>query len=158
MPDNDTHSEQKCFGMENKMKLTTDYMVGNTAIQIINTGRRIKIVDVEKAKVRRSIMKHLIIALAITGMLITLCFYVVRLENQKVLLNRSVYTLQTQVDKIAKENVLLEKQEQEIPVDYDEIYDRALALGMRFPTNDQIGTYNVEKSTAIRLKKAGAEE
>ena len=139
------------------MKLTTDYMVGNTAIQIINTGKRIKVVDVEKAKVRRSIVKHLIVALAITGILITLCFYVVRLENQKVLLNRSVYTLQTQVDKIAKENVLLQKQEQEVPVDYEEIYDQAVALGMRFPTNEQIEVYNASKSTAIRLKNSDLE-
>lgn len=140
------------------MKLTTDYMVGNTAIQIINTGKRIRVVDVEKAKVRRSFVKHLIVALAITGILITLCFYVVRLENQKVLLNRSVYSLQSQVDKIAKENILLQKQEQEVPVDYEEIYDKALALGMRFPTNEQIEAYCATKSTAIRLKNSGPED
>lgn len=140
------------------MKLTTDYMVGNTAIQIINTGKRIKVVDVEKAKVRRSIVKHLIVALAITGILITLCFYVVRLENQKVMLNRSVYTLQSQVDQIAKENVLLQKQEQEVPVDYEELYDKAVALGMRFPTNEQIEVYSAEKSTAIRMKNSGQED
>lgn len=140
------------------MKLTMDYMVGNTAIQIINTGKKIKVVDVEKAKVRRSIVKHLIVALAITGILITLCFYVVRLENQKVLLNRAVYTLQSQVDRIAKENVSIQKQEQEVPVDYEEIYKKALSLGMRFPTKEQIGTYSAEKSTAIRLKNSGQED
>ena len=139
------------------MRLTTDYMVGNTAIQIINTGKKIRVVDVEKAKVRRSFVKHLIVALAITGILITLCFYVVRLENQKVLLNRSVYSLQSQVDKIEKENILLQKQEQEVPVDYEEIYDRAVALGMRFPTNEQIEEYSAAKSTAIRLKNSDLE-
>ena len=31
---------------EDRMKITTDYIVGNTAIQIVNTGKRIKVIDI----------------------------------------------------------------------------------------------------------------
>lgn len=133
------------------MKTTMDYMVGNTAIQIINKGKKIKVVDVKKEKIRRSIVKHLALSLIITGLLVSSCFYVVRLENQKVLLNQSVYTLQLQVEEMAKENVMLQKEEEEVPMDYEVILKKALALGMNFPTNQQIGTYSAEKSTAVRV-------
>ena len=82
------------------MKATMEYMVGNTAVQIINTGNKIKVVDVEKQRIRKSIWKHLSIALTITGMLVTLCFYVVRLENQKNLLDQSVYHLQAHAHQV----------------------------------------------------------
>lgn len=133
------------------MKTTMDYMVGNTAIQIINKGKRIKVVDVKKEKARRSIFKHIAIALILTGLLVSSCFYVVRLQNQKVLLDQSVYALQIQIDKMAKENVVLQKEQQEVPIDYDEIFKKALDLGMDFPTNQQLGTYTAEKSTAVRV-------
>lgn len=132
------------------MRVTVDYMIGNTAIQIINKGNKIKIVDVEKEKVRKSIIKHLIVALMVAALLIASCFYVVRLENQKVMLNKEVYTLQTEVDNITKENMVLRKEEQNLPIDYEAILKSALALGMHFPTNQQIEKYDVEKSTAVR--------
>ena len=37
------------------MKVTMDYVVGNTAIQIVNTGKKVKIVDVEKQKKKRNV-------------------------------------------------------------------------------------------------------
>ena len=37
------------------MKVTMDYVVGNTAIQIVNTGKKVKIVDVEKQKKKRNL-------------------------------------------------------------------------------------------------------
>lgn len=136
------------------MRTTVDYMIGNTAIQIINKGNKIKIVDVEKEKVRKSTIKHLIVALMAAGLLIASCFYVVRLENQKVMLNKEVYTLQTEVDNITKENMVLRKEEENLPIDYDVILKRALALGMHFPTNQQIEKYAVEKSTVVRASLA----
>ena len=99
------------------MKTTMDYMVGNTAIQIVNTGKRIKIVDVEKEE----------------------------------LLDRHVYQLQTQVSALEKENVILQRQGEEIAVNYNEIFKKAKGLGMRFPTNQQLETYTMEKSTAVRV-------
>lgn len=133
------------------MKTTMDYMVGNTAIQIINKGNKIKVVDVKKEKVRRRIVKHLLSTLIITAMLVVMCFYVVRMENQKVLLDKAVFTLQSQIDKMEKNNIMLQKEEQEEPINYNVIYKKALALGMKFPTNEQMGTYSVEKSTTVRV-------
>ena len=46
------------------MKVTMDYVVGNTAIQIVNTGKKVKIVDVEKQKKKRKFIKQWIIASA----------------------------------------------------------------------------------------------
>ena len=133
------------------MKTTMDYMIGNTAIQLVNTGKKIKIIDVEKQKERRSLLKALLVSSVIIGMFVASCFYVVRLENQRVLLDQSVYSLQCQIDDMQKENNVLRKEQQELAIDYDRIYKRALALGMRFPKSGQIGVYKPEKSTAIRI-------
>lgn len=133
------------------MKTTMDYMVGNTAIQIINTGKKIKIVDVEKEKVRKKFLARLILVTLIAAMLMVTCFYVVQLQNRRALLDREIYTLQTQVEDLQKENLVLEKQNAEVAIDYEGIYNKALELGMRFPTNQQIQTYTVEKSTAVRI-------
>lgn len=133
------------------MKTTMDYMIGNAAIQIINTGKKIKVIDVKKKKVRQNILKHFAVAATVTLLLITSCFYVVHLENEKVILDKQLYALQSQVDDIAKENVGLRKQELEVPIDYDEIFARAKEMGMNFPTNKQIGSYEVDKSTAVRI-------
>lgn len=133
------------------MKTTMDYMIGNTAVQIINKGKRIKVVDVKKEKIRRRIWKQFVLAVTLTGLLVGSCFYIVRLQNQKALLDQSVYQLQVQVDQMTKENVVLQKEEQEVPVDYHMIFKKALELGMNFPTNRQIGTYKSEKSSAVRV-------
>lgn len=140
------------------MRATMDYMVGNTAIQIRSRKNKITVIDVRKERVRKSILKHLLVALVITGLLILLCFYVVRLENQKVMLDKSVYVLQSQVDDIIKGNVVLQKEEESLLVDYDTIYEKALMMGMKFPKKQQVGTYDAQKSTAVRLNKTKAAE
>ena len=91
------------------MKITMDYMVGNTAIQIVNTGRKIKIVDVEKRAVKKIFWKRFFVVSFLAAALMVACFYVVRLENQKVLLNQQVYELQAQVKDMEKENLMMEK-------------------------------------------------
>ena len=133
------------------MKTTMDYMVGNTAIQIVNTGRKIKIVDVEKRAVKKRFWKRFFMVSFIAAALMVACFYVVRLENQKVLLDQQVYELQAQVKDLEKENLVMEKQNEEVPIDYQDIYNRALGLGLKFPTEQQVQTYTVEKSTAVRM-------
>ncbi len=132
------------------MKTTMDYMVGNTAIQIVNTGKKIKIIDVEKKKIRKRFWKHFFVASFVAAALVVICFHVVHLENYRDLLDRQVYLLQAQVNTLEKENVNLKRQDEEIAVDYNEIFKKAKSLGMRFPTNRQIETYTVEKSTAVR--------
>ena len=129
------------------MKVTMDYVVGNTAIQIVNTGKKVKIVDVEKQKKKRKFIKQWIIASAASLVLILSCFQIVRMENQEVLLNQ----LASQIDVLEKENLALKKQEADVTISYDDLFARAKSLGMKFPTNCQVQTYTVEKSTAVRL-------
>lgn len=133
------------------MKTTMDYMVGNTAIQIVNTGRKIKIVDVEKRKVKKRFWKRFFVISLFAAALMMACFHVVRLENHKVLLDQQVYALQAQVENLEKENLVLEKQNEGVAIDYQDIYSKARNLGMKFPTDQQIQTYTVEKSTAVRM-------
>jgi len=125
--------------------------VGNTAIQIVNTGKKVKIVDVEKQKKKRKFIKQWIIASAASLVLILSCFQIVRMENQEVLLNKQVYKLASQIDVLEKENLALKKQEADVTISYDDLFARAKSLGMKFPTNCQVQTYTVEKSTAVRL-------
>lgn len=127
-------------------------MVGNTAIQIVNTGKKIKVVDVKKRKARTSIIKHFVIASAVTILLVISCFYVVHLENMNVMLDKQVYLLQSQIDNMEKENIVLRKQQLEIPLDYELIFAKARDMGMDFPTKEQIGVYEVEKSTTLRIR------
>lgn len=136
---------------EDIVKVTMDYVVGNTAIQIVNTGKKVKIVDVEKQKKKRKFIKQWVIASAASLVLILSCFQIVRMENQEVLLNKQVYQLASQVDVLEKENLALKKQEADVTISYDDLFARAKALGMKFPTNYQVQTYAVEKSTAVRL-------
>lgn len=136
------------------MKTTLDYMVGNTAIQIVNTGKRIKIIDVEKEKIRKRFWKRFLVVFFMAALLTIACFHVVKMENHKVLLDRQVYRLQSQVNVLEKENVILRRQNEEVAIDYNEIFKRARRLGMHFPTNQQLETYTVEKSTAVRLGAA----
>lgn len=133
------------------MKTTLDYMVGNTAIQIVNTGKRIKVIDVEKEKNRKRFWKRFFIVSFMAALLTVTCFHVVKMENHKVLLDRQVYRLRSQINVLEKENVILRRQNEEVAIDYNEIFERAKGLGMRFPTNRQLETYTVEKSTAVRM-------
>ena len=136
---------------EDIVKVTMDYVVGNTAIQIVNTGKKVKIVDVEKQKKKRKFIKQWIIASAASLVLILSCFQIVRMENQEVILNKQVYQLASQIDVLEKENLALKKQEADVTISYDDLFARAKALGMKFPTNCQVQAYTVEKSTAVRL-------
>lgn len=133
------------------MKITTDYVIGNTAIQIVNTGKRIKIVDVEKRARKKRFWKRCCVTL-LTGILIlSSCFYVVDLQNTKVFLDKQVYALEGQIDTLEKENLILTKKNSGNVFNYNEIFQKARKMGMNFPTNDQIYYYDAGKSTAVRI-------
>lgn len=136
------------------MKTTTDYMIGNTAIQIVNTGKKIKIVDVEKQKVRKRFWKKFCLTLLTGSIVLTSCFYVVNLQNTKVFLDKQVYVLQGQIDDLEKENIILEKENEKVKIDYDEVYQKARELGMVFPTYKQLYYYDANKSTAVRINQS----
>lgn len=133
------------------MKNTLDYMVGNTAIQIINKGNKIKIVDVEKQKIKKKFLKKCA-AVVLTGVVaLGSCLYVVDLQNTKVFLDRQVYILQGEIDALEKENNQLAGEGKQEAVDYEKILARAKELGMDFPQRGQICKYTADKSTAVRV-------
>lgn len=66
------------------MKSTTEYMIGNTAVQIVNKGKRICVVDVKKRKQKGRMVKRGLVTVIMAAMLTVACFYVVRLNNQQV--------------------------------------------------------------------------
>ena len=128
-----------------------DYMVGNTAVQIINTGKRIKIINVEKEKRKRRMIRSALIGLTTAAITVGSCFYVVTMQNTETMLDRQVYSLQGEIDELQKENSRLQKENENRELDYDEIMERARELGMRFPTKAQVFTYHFGKSTAVRV-------
>lgn len=135
------------------MKSTMDYMVGNTAIQIVNKGNRIKIINVEKEKKKKKFLKKCIASMLVGIVTLSSCMYVVELNNARVLLDSQVYTLQEEISELEKEIVVAREDGQKV-IDYEEIFEKAKSMGMDFPQNEQIYRYTVEKSTAVRIKSS----
>ncbi len=140
------------------MKTTQDYLIGNTAVQIIHTRKRIKVVDVEKEKRRKRWVRGfcataLSVVLAFAG-----CFYVVGLQNEKVLLDQQVYSLQNDIEQIQKENSALERKTENLTLNYPEIFQMAKKLGMRFPQKGQKYTYDSSRCTLVRFHGDGGGE
>lgn len=135
------------------MKTTMEYMVGNTAVQIVNTGKRIKVIDIKKEKKKRKAVKILCFsALAVCAMAWS-CFTAVNLQNKQTMLDKEVYALQAEIENMEHENAMLAREYESEAINYDEIFARAKEMGMRFPTPDQLCRYTVQKSTAIRMNK-----
>lgn len=136
------------------MKITTDYLIGNTAIQIVNTGRKIKVIDVEKKAMKTRFWKKCCMMVLTGAIILSSCFYVVDLQNTKVFLDKQVYALEGEIDALEKENLVLSKKTTGNVVSYDEILRKARKMGMDFPTNEQIFYYNAGKSTAVRVNSS----
>lgn len=139
------------------MKTTMEYTVGNTAIQIVNTGKKIKVIDVKKEKMKRKVAKRLCISLLTVCAMVWCCFTVVNLQNTQTMLDREVYSLQAEIENLEHENSLLAREYESQTIDYDKIFAKAKALGMRFPTSDQLYQYTVQKSTAVRINKGNTQ-
>ena len=134
------------------MKSTTEYMIGNTGVQIVNKGKRICVVDVEKRKQKDRIVKRGLVTVIMAAMLTVACFYVVRLNNQQVILGDSVQRLQDQVTVLKEKTEEMKREASDAALDYDTIFSKAKKLGMKFPKQDQVYDYKVQKSTAVRVK------
>lgn len=134
------------------MKSTTEYMIGNTAVQIVNKGKRICVVDVKKRKQKGRMVKRGLVTVIMAAMLTVACFYVVRLNNQKVILGDSVQRLQDQVTVLKEKTEEMKREASDAALDYDTIFSKAKKLGMKFPKQDQVYDYKVQKSTAVRVK------
>ena len=135
------------------MKSTTEYMIGNTAVQIVNKGKRICVVDVKKRKQKGRMVKRGLVTVIMAAMLTVACFYVVRLNNQQVILGDSVQRLQDQVTVLKEKTEEMKREASDAALDYDTIFSKAKKLGMKFPKQDQVYDYKVQKSTAVRVKK-----
>lgn len=134
------------------MKSTTEYMIGNTAVQIVNKGKRICVVDVKKKKQKGRMVKRGLVTVIMAAMLTVACFYVVRLNNQQVILGDSVQRLQDQVTVLKEKTEEMKREASDAALDYDTIFSKAKKLGMKFPKQDQVYDYKVQKSTAVRVK------
>ena len=134
------------------MKSTTEYMIGNTAVQIVNKGKRICVVDVKKRKQKGRMVKRGLVTVIMAAMLTVACFYVVRLNNQQVILGDSVQRLQDQVTVLKEKTEEMKREASDAALDYDTIFSKAKKLGMKFPKQDQVYDYKVQKSTAGRVK------
>ena len=134
------------------MKSTTEYMIGNTAVQIVNKGKRICVVDVKKRKQKGRMVKRGLVTVIMAAMLTVACFYVVRLNNQQVILGDSVQRLQDQVTVLKEKTEEMKREASDAALDYDTIFSKAKKLGMKFPKQDQVHDYKVQKSTAVRVK------
>ncbi|CCZ90367.1 MAG: hypothetical protein ACLTHH_05525 [Eubacterium sp.] len=134
------------------MKSTTEYMIGNTAVQIVNKGKRICVVDVKKRKQKGRMVKRGLVTVIMAAMLTVACFYVVRLNNQQVILGDSVQRLQDQVTVLKEKTEEMKREASDAALDYDTIFSKAKKLGMKFPKQDQVYDYKVQKSTAVRVK------
>ncbi len=134
------------------MKSTTEYMIGNTAVQIVNKGKRICVVDVEKRKQKGRMVKRGLVTVIMAAMLTVACFYVVRLNNQQVILGDSVQRLQDQVTVLKEKTEEMKREASDATLDYDTIFSKAKKLGMKFPKQNQVYDYKVQKSTAVRVK------
>lgn len=136
------------------MKNTLDYMAGNTAIRIVNKGKKIRIVDVEKEKKKKKFRKKCIATTLAALLVLSGCMYVVALQNTQVFLEEEVYELKEETRGLEEENRLLARNVEQREVDYKKIYAKAKALGMRFPQKEQIYKYTADKSTAVRVNKS----
>lgn len=134
------------------MKSTTEYMIGNTAVQIVNKRKRICVVDVKKRKQKGRMVKRGLVTVIMAAMLTVACFYVVRLNNQQVILGDSVQRLQDQVTVLKEKTEEMKREASDAALDYDTIFSKAKKLGMKFPKQDQVYDYKVQKSTAVRVK------
>lgn len=137
------------------MKAVSEYVVGNTAIRIIDTGRRIRVIDVEKRQEQKQFRKA-VIATALAAILsFATSLTVVGFHNSQTLLDKQIYSLKSEIDTLERENKILEKKnEEQEKLSYKKIYKRATAMGMHFPKDQQVETYVYKKGSAIRLYQA----
>lgn len=136
---------------EDIMKITTDYIVGNTAIQIVNTGKKIKVVDVEKEKKKKDFLKAALLTVVSTAVLLACCFSIVTLHNTSNMLDQKNYALKSEIDELERKNAVLARESENVEIDYHELYKKAKEMGMDFPARDQVYEYDAEKSTAVRI-------
>ncbi len=125
-------------------------MVGNTAVQIISTGSKIKVINVEEHRRRKTALRDILLVLILGTFLVGICYSIIEQSNQSVLLSREIVSLNTDIEQLEKEKGDLQNQQEET-IDYDQLFEDAKTrFGMTFPSNNQVYTYDSSKSNAIR--------
>lgn len=133
------------------MKNTMEYMIGNNAVQIINTGKKIRVVDVKKRRTRKCFVKKAALMLALSTSVFLSCFLVVTLHNTVTTMERQNYALKNEIAQLSRENYTQEKEQDNEAIDYNLILKKAKALGMDFPSREQIYEYDADRSSAVRI-------
>lgn len=136
------------------MKAVTEYVIGNTAVKIVDTGRRIRVIDVEQQKERIHFAKTAIAVVVAAALSFITCLSVVNFQHSKTCLDRNIFTLKAEIETLERENKTLEKKVQERELPYNKIYKKAIAMGMDFPKNDHVKQYTYKKGSGIHLYHA----
>ena len=111
------------------MKAEAQYMIEGTAVRIVDTGRRIRVINVEQHNAKQYFIKTLMIIIISAALALTSSLFLVDHTHTKVLLDKKIYTLKTQIETLEHENAVLEKHiEDDNPVNYEKILKKELVI------------------------------
>ena len=133
------------------MKAVSDFIIGTTAVRIVDTGRRIRVIDIEKQAEKKQFKKTVVATVLAAALTFGTSLTVVNYQNSQTLLDKQIYSLKTEIDSLERENKALEKQTEDEKLSYKTIYKKALAMGMDFPKTRQVKQYKYKKGTAIHM-------
>ena len=131
------------------MKAVSDFIIGNTAVRIVDTGRRIRVIDIEKQAERKQFKKTVVATILTAALSFGTSLTVVNYHNSHTMLDKQVYSLKTEIETLERENKALERKNEEEKLSYKTIYKKAIALGMDFPKNTQVKKYKYKKRKAF---------
>ena len=135
------------------MRAVSDFVIGNTAVRIVDTGRRIRVIDVEKQQVKKQFRKVAAATLFAATLTLGSSLSLINQQNSQTLLNKQVFSLKSEINRLEKENQCLAKSIEENEIPYHVIYKKATALGMHFPKQSRIKEYNYKKGSGIKIYK-----
>ena len=125
------------------MKAVSDYMIGNVAVKIVDTGRSIRIIDIEKALEKKVFRKKALAIILMVGLTLMTSLSVVNRQSEQTSLKKQVYALKSEIQTLELENETLEKTIKEKEnFSYKQIFKKARSLGMDFPRKGQIKLYH----------------
>ncbi len=136
------------------MKAVSEYIIGTTAVKIVDTGRRIRVIDIEKEHERKQFKKTVVAMIFAAILSFATSLSVVSFHNSQTLLDKQIFTLRSEIDSLERENKVLEKEnEEKEKLSYNKILKKATAMGMGFPTKQRVKTYVYKKGSGIKIYK-----
>lgn len=138
------------------MKAVSEYVIGNTAVRIVDTGRRIRVIDIEQEHKRKQFRKTVVATVLAATLSFATSLSVVSFQNSQTLLDRQIYSLKTEIDHLERENKVLEKKNEENEkLSYAKVLKKAKAMGMHFPKKQAVKQYTYRKGTAVKMYAKG---